>query len=111
MTRISFLFPSALSAVSEVKSFGKKAFWRMDWRRRVERWRLADTTVNSSSTVNQIRVLSLFMPRVQELRPQLDDQRVLVKLLVQPRLEFVQHRQRCADDFFGYFFVEHKTGN
>src|ERR1017187_7590850 len=35
-------------------SFPVKAFWRMDWRRRVARWRLADTTdSNSSTTLNR----------------------------------------------------------
>ena len=39
--------------------------------------------------------------------PQLDDQRVLVKLLIQTRLQFDQDRHPRADDVFGCFFVEH----
>jgi hypothetical protein len=42
-------------------------------------------------------------------RPQFDDQRVFVELLIQAGLQFVQHRHRRTNDVFGDFLVEHKV--
>jgi hypothetical protein len=43
-------------------------------------------------------------------RRQLDDQRVLVELLVQPRLQLIQHRHRRPDDFPRDVLVLHGEG-
>src|SRR6185437_12404364 len=53
---------------------------------------------------------ALLLDRVAT-RPQFDDQRIFIKLLVQPRPEFIQDRHGRTDNVFGYFFVEHEIIN
>ena len=53
------------------------------------------------------RIFALLLDRMAAF-PQFDHQRVFIQLLIQPRLEFIQHHHRGTDNIFSNFFVKHQ---